>query len=176
VVIRGYPKRYAQAVFEIALETNELEKWQADLKVMSSLSDDAALLILLESPRLSFDDKVKMVDEHLPGIGPMARNLAYLLIVRGRINLINQIMNRYNQLLDEYRGIRHAVVTTAIPLEDTDKNKVEKELSAILGSKLVVDTNVDPSIIGGLVARIDGKLLEGSTRYKLLALKKQLER
>jgi len=171
-----YPNRYARAIFEVALEQKEIEKWQTDLKKMAGLSADAVLLTLLESPRLGFDDKVKMVDERLPGISPMARNLAYLLVAKGKVKLINRIVEQYHLLVDEYRGVEHAEITTAIPLDDTEKRKVEVELSSILGKKLVVGMKVNPEIIGGLVARIDGKLLEGSTRYKLDALKKELDR
>ena len=117
-----------------------------------------------------------MVDECLPAISPMARNLAYLLVARGRVKFINRIEEQYHLLVDEYRGVEHAEVTTAIPLDDTEKRKVEIELNSILGKKIVMTTKVDPAIIGGLIARIDGKLLEGSTKYKLEALKKELDR
>lgn len=173
---KAYPKRYARAIFEVALEKNELEKWQADLKVMALLPKDAVLLTLLESPKLSFEDKAKMIDEQLPGVSPFARNLAYLLVSKGKVSLIGQIMTQYHQMVDDYRGVKHALVTTAVPLDDSEKKKMEAELSALLGKKLVMETRVDKSIIGGLVARIDGKLLEGSTRYKLETLKKELER
>ena len=51
---------------------------------------------------------------------------------------------------------------------------MEKVLSKTLGKKLIIETKVDPAIIGGLVVRVNGKLLEGSTRNKLLSLKKEL--
>ena len=176
MAVKAYPKRYARAIFEVALEKNELEKWQADLKVMTLLPQDAVLLTLLESPKLSFEDKAKMIDERLPGVSPLARNLAYLLVSKGKVGLIGQIMTQYHQMVDDYRGVKHALVTTAVPLDDSEKKKMEAELSALMGKKLIIETRVDKNIIGGLVARIDGKLLEGSTRYKLETLKKELER
>jgi len=174
VVTKVYPKNYARAVFEIALERNELENWQSDLKQTASLADDAVLLTLLQSPKLSFEDKVKLIDERLPEIGTLTRNLIYLLVVKGRMSLIGGIAVEYQHLVDNYHGIEHAEVTTAIPLEDAEREKLEKALSSALGKKLILETKVDPTIIGGLVARINGKLLEGSTRGKLLSLKKEL--
>jgi F-type H+-transporting ATPase subunit delta len=171
-----YPKRYARAIFEVASESNELEKWSHDLNTMRQLAADAVLMTLLESPRLAFEDKTKMINERLPGISPLAKNLAYLLVARGRVNLIESISAEFHRMLDDYRGVKHAVVTTAVAMDETEKRKVESDLSAVLGKKLVIETRVDPAIIGGLVARIDGKLLEGSTRYKLETLKKTLER
>lgn len=174
MVRKVYPRRYAQAVFEIALERGELDKWQADLGQMARLSEDTVLLTLLESPKLSFEDKIKLLAERLTGISPLAQNLAHLLIARGKMNLISGIAGAYQQLLDNYRGIQHAEVTTAVPLEDKDREKLQNTLNSITGKKVMLETKVDASIIGGMVARIDGKLLDGSTRSKLLALKKAL--
>jgi F-type H+-transporting ATPase subunit delta len=173
--MKFYPKRYARAIFEVALENKEIEKWQTDLDTIAGLSADSVLLTLLESPRLGFEEKSKIVDERLPGITPMARNFTYILIARGKVKFIDDINEQYHRLVDEYRGVRHAEVTTAVPLDDAEKKKIETELSALLGKKLVVSTKVDPGIVGGLVARVDGKLLEGSTKYKLETLKKELE-
>ena len=171
---KGNPKSYARAVFEIALERNELDKWRSDLKLVSSLAEDAVLQTLLESPKLSFEDKMKMVNEHLPEIGSLTRNLIYLLIMRGKVNLIGRISEQYQQLVDDYHGVEHAEVITAIPLDDTEMKKLENTLTGLLGKKLVLETRVDPAIIGGLVVRVNGKLIEGSIRDKLLSLKKDM--
>jgi F-type H+-transporting ATPase subunit delta len=168
------PKSYARAVFEIALERNELDKWQSDLDKMAELAKDAVLLTLLKSPKLKFEDKAKLVNDRLPEMGTLTRNLAYLLVVKRKMNLIGGIAKQYQQMVDNYHGIEHAEITTAIPLEDADRTKIEKVLSKTLGKKLIIETKVDPAIIGGLVVRVNGKLLEGSTRNKLLSLKKEL--
>jgi F-type H+-transporting ATPase subunit delta len=168
------PKSYARAIFEIALERNELNKWHSDLEKMTDLAKDTVLLTLLNSPKLKFEDKAKMVNDRLPGMGTLIRNLAYLLIVKRKMNLIGGITKQYQQMVDNYYGIEHAEITTAIQLEDADKMKMDKVLSKILGKKLIIETKVDPAIIGGLVVRVNGKLLEGSTRNKLLSLKKEL--
>jgi F-type H+-transporting ATPase subunit delta len=168
------PKSYARAIFEIALERNELNKWHSDLEKMTELANDAVLLTLLNSPKLKFEDKAKLVNDRLPGMGTLTRNLAYLLVVKRRMNLIGGITKQYREMVDNYYGIEHAEITTAIPLEAADKIKMDKVLSKILGKKLIIETKVDPAIIGGLVVRVNGKLLEGSTRNKLLSLKKEL--
>ena len=73
-----------------------------------------------------------------------------------------------------YRGIETAEVTTAVPLDDKDKKKLAEKLGALVGAKVELKTQVDPEILGGIVARVGGKLLDGSTRSKLAALKKEL--
>jgi F-type H+-transporting ATPase subunit delta len=174
VATRVNAKRYAQAIFEIAMERHEVEKWQADLQLMAGLNKDAVLLTLLASPKLAFTDKTKLLDEQLTGISPLARNLAYLLAEKNKISWISDIAEAYHHLVDNYNGIKHAVVKTAVPLEASEKAKLESSLNSLTGKKVVLTTEVDAGIIGGMVAHIDGQLLDGSVRSKLAALKKEL--
>ena len=171
---RVYARRYAQAVFEIALETEELDSWQSDLRKITSLGEDATFIAFLGSPKFHFDDKARLLRERLDDISPLALNLVYLLVTRGRLSTVGEIADEYQRLLDSYRGIEHVEVTTAIPLDDKDKLRLEESLGAAVGKKVVLKPEVDSSLIGGIIARIGGKLLDGSTRSKLEALKREL--
>ena len=171
---RTSARRYSQAVFEIALETKELAKWQSDLKKIVSVVGDATLMAFLESPKFHFDDKSRLLSERLEGINLLALNLVLLLVAKRRLDIIGDIADEYQRLLNSYRGIEPAEVITAIPLDDEDKQKLVEHLGAIVDKKVVLKSETDPGIIGGIIARIDGKLLDGSTRSKLVALKKEL--
>jgi F-type H+-transporting ATPase subunit delta len=151
-----------------------LEAWQADLQRMAALRHDDVLLTLLASPKLSFMDKTGLLDEKLAGIRPLARNLAYLLAEKNKISWIGNIAEAYNRLVDNYNGISHATVTTAVPIDAAEKAYIESSLKSLTGKKITIKTEVDPGIIGGMVARIDGQLLDGSVRTKLIGLKKEL--
>jgi len=174
VARRVYAKRYAQAVFNIALERKELDRWQSDLEKIASLGEDDAFITLLESPKLHFEAKAKLLSERLGDINPLALNLVYLLITKGRLKMLGDIANEYQRLMDSYRGIERAEVTTAIPLDDEDKLRLAERLGGIVGKRVELKPEVDSSLIGGFIARIDGKLLDGSTRAKLEALKNEL--
>ncbi len=167
-------RRYSQAVFDIALETRELDRWQTDLEKIVSVAGDATFMALLESPRFYFDRKAELLSKRLKGINPVALNLVLLLVSRGRLSIISDIAGEYRRLLDSYRGIESAVVTTAVPLDDRDRAKLTEHLGALVGKKVVLKCEVDPGLIGGIVVRIGGKLLDGSTRSKLTALKREL--
>lgn len=171
---RLYARRYAQAVFEIALERKELDRWQSDLSKLVALGSDATLVSLLQDPRLHFDSKAKLLSERFTDVNPLALNLVYLLINRGKLSMIGDIAEGYQRLLDSYRGIERAEVTTVIPLDEKDKQRLAERLSAIVGKKVVVKPEIDPNLIGGIVARIGDKLLDGSTRSKLAALREEL--
>jgi len=171
---KAYAKRYSQAVFEIALETKELDRWQSDLRKIVGIVGDAAFMALLESPKFHFADKARLLSERLEGINPLALNLVLLLVTRGRLDIIGDIADEYQRLLDSYRGIEQAEVITAIPLSDEDELKLAEHLGAIVGKKVVLKSEVDSRLIGGIVARIGDKLLDGSTRSKLVALRREL--
>ncbi len=171
---RANARRYAQAVFQIALERAELDRWQSDLRKIASLGEDAAFTMLLESPRLHFDDKTRLLSEQLGDVNPLALNLVYLLVTKGGLSIVGEITEEYQRLLDSYHGIEQAEVITAIPLDDEERLKIEERLGAVVGKKVVIKPEVDSSLIGGIVARIGGKLMDGSTRSRLEALKKEM--
>jgi len=176
VARRAYPRRYAQAVFELARDSGKLDAWSSDLVRVASLGEDAALMAWLESPRFPFDDKVKLLAERLSDINPLAVNLACLLVARGRLGMAGDIADEYQRLLDSYHGIERADVITATPIDKEDKERLGERISKLIGKEVVIKTEVDPELIGGVIARVGGKLLDGSTRSRLQALKRELQR
>ncbi len=171
---KAHARRYSQAVFQIAMERGELDSWQSDLGKIASLGEDAAFVALLENPKLQFSDKAGLLSQRLGDITPLALNLVYLLVTRGRLSIAGKIADDYQRLLDSYHGIESAEVTTAIPIDDEDRLRLEEHLGAIVDKKVVIRSEVDSGLIGGFVARIGGKLLDGSTRGRLEALKRDL--
>ncbi len=167
-------KRHAQAVFQIAQERKELDRWQSDLESIAATLSQPELAALLENPKIRFEEKARLVEGTLPGVSQLALNLVYLLVTRGRVALAGDIADEYQRLLDAHRGIEHVEVTTAVPLEEEQEGKLAKRLSSLTGKKVTLSTRVDPAIVGGLVARIGDSLLDGSTHSKLAALRKSL--
>jgi len=88
--------------------------------------------------------------------------------------MVADIADEYQRLLDSHRGIEPAEVTAAIPLNEEDRRRLARQLGSITGKKVTVKVEVDPGVVGGIVARVGGKLLDGSTRSRLLALKRNL--
>jgi F-type H+-transporting ATPase subunit delta len=174
VARRFYARRYAQAVFDIAREKKELDRWQSDLDKVGDLSRDATVMALFENPKVRFEDKARILSGQLGDINPLALNLVYLLVSRGRLSMIGDIAGEYRRLLDNYHGIERAEVTTAVALEDKEKARLAEQLGVVVGKKVVLETKVDKSLIGGIVARVGGKLLDGSTLGRLAAMRKAL--
>jgi len=161
-------------VFEIALEKKELDRWQSDLTKIASLDEDAAFVTLLENPKLQFSEKARLLSGWLGDINPLALNLVYLLVARGVLSMVGEVVDEYQRLLDSYQGIERAEVITAVTLTEEDRQKLEKRLETVVSKKVVAKPEVDPTIMGGIVARIGGKLLDGSTRSRLETLKRKM--
>ena len=171
---KTYARRYAQAIFEIAREKEELDRWLSDLETIADLSSNDDFITLMASSKLSFEEKTGFIVKQLGDINPLAQNLLYLLIAGGRLDMLGDIATEYRRFLDSHRGIEAAEVVTAVPLSDQDKLALEERLGTITGKTIVIKPEVDPSLLGGIVARIGGKLLDGSTRRRLDALKREL--
>ena len=167
-------KRYAQAAFELALARNELESWRESLENIAKLTKNEELMALLENPKFSFAAKKSLLPELLGEINPLSFNLALLLVSRGILRLAGNISQQYNFLLDAHRGIEHAEVIAALPLGDEDKELISRRLEEMVGHKVIIDAQVDPSIIGGFIARIGDTLIDGSVHHRLEALRESL--
>ena len=170
----GSAKRYAQAVFQIALENNEVERWRSELETVAATLLDPQLAAILEDPKVHFNDKNKLISDCLPGLSQLALNSAYLIVAKQVLGMLDQIVVEYNRMADRHEGLEHARVVTAVPIDDTERERFAGHLATITGKRVSIDTEVDPAIIGGFVARIGDKLVDGSTKAKLEALKKQL--
>ena len=172
-----YARRYSQAIFRMALENKDMNRWQSDLRKASSLMKDTALFSLIANPQVEVDKKSKTLEQRLGDVNPMVIKLLLLLAAKSRLALIDDIAEEYQASVDNYRGIEGtevAEVTTAIPLDDDDQLKVAERITEIIGKPVLLRPKVDPGIIGGIIIRVGDKLIDGSLRSKLAALRKDL--
>jgi F-type H+-transporting ATPase subunit delta len=167
-------KRYSQAIFEIAKEHNTFDKWQENLQKIAVLTQDSEFVAVMENPKFSVEEKFKLLNTQLKNIDPMALNLAYILTSKGIFGLVRDVYTDYQKILDDFRGIDQAEITTAIPLNEKERQQLAARLSAITGRKIIMTMHVDPEIIGGVIAKVGEKMIDGSTRSQLAALKNEL--
>lgn len=167
-------KRYAEAAYLLAKEEGKEEAWASGLAAMAALFGDERAKALFENTRVPFSQKLQLVERALAGADPLVLNMARLLLRRGRTSLGPQLAEAYQQLVDEARGIAHATATSAVPLSAEDRQAVERRLEQITGGGVILETEVDESILGGLIVRIGDRLIDGSTKSRLLALKRRL--
>jgi len=167
-------RRYAQAIFQIAQAKNNLDEWKKELRKLADLMKDKKIVDLIDHPKVPFNLKAELIKQKLNTSDELVLNLCYLLILKSRLKNSEQIADEYDSLLDERRGIKHAVVTTAVPVDDSEKHKISGQLEKITGKKVSVKLQVNPLILGGMVARIEDTLIDGSVRNRLDLLRRNL--
>jgi F-type H+-transporting ATPase subunit delta len=167
-------KRYAQAAFQIAQERDEIDQWLEELGSALAVVEDAAFRPYLEFPKVAIEDKVRAIQRTLEGVNPLVQNLVALLVSRNTLELYPSIVAEYQGLVDKQHGRERAVVVTAVPLDDQQQSRVRQQLSKLLGKEVVLSTRVEPKVLGGLVARMGDRLIDGSMRGRLTGLRDSL--
>jgi F-type H+-transporting ATPase subunit delta len=177
MTISVYARRYAHSIFRLALKDKELNRWQSDLRKVDSMLDDKSLHALLENPQVRWEEKAGVLSARLGEVNPLVIKLVALLVSKGKLAVISEINEEYQRQIDVYRGIEGtetAEVVTAIPLDDAFQIKLAQRITEIMGKPVTLKTSVDASILGGIIIRVGDKLIDGSIRSKLAALKKDL--
>jgi F-type H+-transporting ATPase subunit delta len=174
---RGVAKRYAQAVFELASEQQTTEQWLADLARLAEAANDPVVGGFFSDPNQPVKVKLESIQKLLPDLKSQeALNLGRLLVTRRRFEILPELLEVYRDLLLESQGIAIAQVTTAVELSPQEQQDVRERLAKIVGRTIELRTRVDPSIEGGLVARIGDQLIDGSVATQLRNLRATLAR
>jgi F-type H+-transporting ATPase subunit delta len=119
-------------------------------------------------------DKKALLDKALENAQPEAKRLTDLLLERRRLASVPEIAEQFQSLLLQEKGIVVADVTTAVPIDAAGQQMIQKQLSELVGKDVELRTQVDPAIIGGMVARIGDNLIDGSVSNQLRRLHERL--
>ena len=171
---RPSSKRYALAIFQIALEQGDIERWQSDLQALDEALQEREFASFLGMPKIRLDQKMSVIREAFPEMNPLAQNLLGLLVARGAVDTLPSIRESYGDLLDRHRGLERASVVSAVPLGDEQRERLAQSLRELMGKEIELTASVDPSIVAGLVARVGDRLIDGSARTRLQNLRKSL--
>lgn len=167
-------RRHAQAVFQIALEKKALERWKSDLKILAQVMLEPGFYALMENPALHFSEKAKILKQKLADVSPEALNLAFLLVDKGRLRMLPEILKEFDRMIDVHYSIEKVEVVTALPLTDAEKESIRTGMETLLNKKVVLNSNVQADIVGGLIIRIGDSIIDGSVITKLKTLRKEL--
>ena len=171
--------RYAQALFDLAVETGAFAQVEGDLKSLEIMrAESADLRTLLSSPKFSAEDKAKGLAAIAEKAGLSATTLKFLglLAANRRTLALEGIIKAFHRLADARRGVVSAQVVTAIPLTDAQSTSLAAALRTALGKDPQIETRVDPAILGGVKVRVGSRLYDASLKSKLDSLKFALKR
>ncbi len=167
-------RRLAQAAFEVAAARGELEAWETDFVAVLSVLANADVIGFMESPQVPISEKYAGVNKLLGGASQRVRNFVCVLVSRRQVRKFSSIDREFQRLADQRRGLVRATVTSAVPLDEQRRRRVAVALGELVGSKVMMTEKVDPSVLGGIVARVGDRLVDGSTRTRLHNLRSAL--
>jgi F-type H+-transporting ATPase subunit delta len=168
-------RRYAESVFAIARDDDSFDRWLADLATIREVFTNPDMARLLADPKPSLSQKEAVVEELLAGkVDRLALNTALLLVRREHGEATPAVEREFQRMLNDYRGIAVADVTTAVELDGAQRQLVKDRLEALTAKRIELETNVDKSIIGGFIARVGDVLIDASLRTRLQVMRQDL--
>ena len=134
----------------------------------SEVLSDPDVLSFLDAPQVTDNPKLDGIATLLPSIDVLVRNTVSLMTVNHDVTKFMEMHRLFGEMADEYRGIARADVTTAVPLDDAQRERLALGLASMVGrSEVKITENVNPEIIGGVEAKVGDHLIDGSTRTQL---------
>ena len=167
------PRRYAEAAFQIATRDGSIETWRSELE-QAAAATDGQLMAVLANPALPLDQRLDAANRVLASLSQPVRNIVFLLIRRRRIEQLPRVVAEFIRLDERQRGITHATATSAAPLSDLEVKALTARLEQMTGGSVALTTDIDESLLGGLVVRVGDRLIDGSVRGRLERLRNQL--
>jgi F-type H+-transporting ATPase subunit delta len=169
-------RRYAKALFSIAVEDKQVEKIERELgEFQAAVDAHAELKNYLEDPTILPNDKrdaLKGITEKM-GLSEYVRNFISLLGEKGRIGTFQAIRRAYRILADEHEGKAIAQVTSATALAPELEKNLASTLSKLTGRTVSLTMKVDPELLGGIVAEVGGYVYDGSLKTQLRTLRER---
>lgn len=169
-------KRYARALFEVALESKQLELVEADLKsLQESYRQSQEFSALIDSPVISTVAKQQAFSASFKKrLKDITFRFVTLLISKNREILLMQIVEEFGDLLDQHRGIVRGDVYSVTPLSEEQVKNLVAQLNRMTGKNVLITRHLDESLLGGIVIKLQDKVFDASLRNKLEKLRQTL--
>lgn len=169
-------RRYARGLFGVTQDENTSDLVNADFQEVAKVcTEDRSLLQFLAAPQIGDDDKAEVVKKVFAGqVQKRLFNLLQLLVAKHRTSFLVEIATEYENLVLESDSIVKTRLITAVPLRDNEEENINAKLSAMTGKTIRIEVEVDPKIIGGVIAMVGDKIIDRSIRHDLRVLKDKL--
>lgn len=168
---RTIARPYAEAVFRLARSNGKLPAWSAMLQLATAMAVDESMRAIIGNPKVP----AKRLGELLLEVGSdkfdeEGRNFILLLAENGRIEILPEVSELFDQLKTQYEGVLEAKIISAFPVSDEQLKKLVADLESRFKRKIEATVSIDPELIGGVKVEIGDEVLDASVRGKLEAM------
>ena len=166
-------KEYAEALFTLALEENNIDEIADGLSLVSDMfSENPEYLAFLSTPSIPQNERSERFEECFSGrIPDTVLRYALVMLSRGDIRHFNESMHEYKSLCFAAKSVSDAVVHSAVPLTEAELRKLTEKLEKLTGNTVRLTSRIDPSLLGGAVVEVDGIVIDGSIKQRMRELK-----
>ncbi len=165
-------RRYAKAILAVADEENEMEKTGEELIALASLTAPPQVAAALANPLVSESKRRDLISAIARDVGVRQTmlNFVRLLADQQRLDQVGAIAVQYRRLLDDKLGRVRAVITSATALDAAEHDRIVAVFEKKTGKKVLAETVVDESLLGGVIVDIEGQVFDGSLQNQLKSL------
>jgi F-type H+-transporting ATPase subunit delta len=178
VTARGIARRNAAALFDVVRKDGDIDRAAQELDaIKSAITGHGQLRKVLETPGVPMSVKRQIVDEIVAGAGGVSQEtqrLLGLLAERDRLAMVPDVADAFAGRVMREKKIVAAEVVTAVPLADHNRAALTAALGRATGAQVTMTERVDPSIVGGVVAKVGSIVFDGSVTTQLARLKQKL--
>jgi F-type H+-transporting ATPase subunit delta len=169
-------KSYAEALFQVARAEETQDRVEEELtRLNKSLDSNAELREFLSESKISADGKKSALFEIFGGkISPITLHWINMVVDQGRQRRLPTIIEAFFTLAREAREKVTAEVTTSLPLSEDQADRLARELSKITRKRVFLKPTVDESILGGVIVKIENKVIDGSVKHRLQEMKNEM--
>jgi F-type H+-transporting ATPase subunit delta len=171
-------RRYARALIELANETAELEVMQRQLQdLVQVVTANPELNDVATNPIYTREQRAGVMDSVLRSgaIHPMLANFVRLLVDRNRLGHLVDIARQFRDMADALAGRIRGKVVTAVPMGDEPLKNVKRSLARLTQREVILESEVEPALLGGMKALVGSVVYDGSLRSQLEALRRDLK-
>lgn len=170
--------RYAKALLDLAIEQNKLEVVSNDMQSLVAVGNESKdFLVFLSSPVIKVDKKIEVFSALFASFDQLTISFVNLIIKNRRENILPAIADSFVKLEKEHKGIVPVQVISSIPLNEETKTTILGKISSLVaGRKVELTEEVDPSLLGGFIVRLDDKQIDASVSNQFNNLKQRLTR
>jgi F-type H+-transporting ATPase subunit delta len=168
--------RYAAALFQTAKTGKALDKVAEDMKnIREMVGDSKEFRTFVYTPGIAADEKMAAVAQISKKMSPMSQNFLMLLVENKRMDLVTKMIDSFEELYREEKGIKVAKVVTAAEITTAQKKSITQAVQAVEpGKQLTFEYEVQPAMLGGFVVKLGQKVLDYSVSAKIDKMSTQL--
>ena len=169
-------RNYAETLLILAKKDGQQEQWGNLIDTIGvAMREDRTLKTFLESPKIAASQKIEILAKALgKRVPPLFLRFLQTVVTKRRQMLIPVIASEYRALIDESEDRVHANVTVAREPAEPEKDALARQLSRVLGKRVVPHITLNPAILGGLIVKVGDTVMDGSVRRRLATLRSRM--